>query len=132
MTEYEKMQKHIRLTKIITLAVFILLLCLFGVYKYQHTFTTQKWLSSPGDREKLVDNMLRRYELTGMTRDEVITLLGNDDFGDVPSRSFKMGRVDFYPENTLVYYTGVDFMDDVWLIISLEDGVVTDYTFDVT
>lgn len=129
--EYERMKKHIKYAKVITFAVIVLILCFFGVYKYQHTFSTEKWTSSY-DREKLVDNMLKRYELVGMTRGEVVSLLGEDDFGDSPSRSFKRGRTDLYPESTLVYYIGVDLMDDVWLIISLENGVVTGYTFDIT
>lgn len=47
-------------------------------------------------------------------------------------RCLSKGRTELYPEITLVYYIGVDLMDDVWLIISLENGVVTGYTFDVT
>ena len=39
--------------------------------------------------------------------------------------SFKGDRTYYPPEDTLVYYLGVDMMDGVWLVISLEDGVVT-------
>jgi len=31
-----------------------------------------------------------------------------------------------------VYYLGVDYMDDMWLIISISDGIVTEYLIDVT
>ena len=46
--------------------------------------------------------------------------------------SFKMSEAYFEPENTIVYYLGVDYMDDKWLIISLDKGIANSYCIDVT
>ena len=65
-----------------------------------------------------------------MTEAEVISLLGNEDNNE--QTSFKISRDTYPPEQTLVYYLGVTSMDNNWLVISLENGVVTDYCMDVT
>jgi len=31
-----------------------------------------------------------------------------------------------------VYHLGVEYMDNMWLIISISDGIVTEYLIDVT
>ena len=31
-----------------------------------------------------------------------------------------------------MYYLGVEYMDDMWLIISTDNGTVTEYRIDVT
>ena len=66
---------------------------------------------------------LWRYDLVGMTEEEVVALLGPEDGPE--QTSFKGDRTYYPPEDTLVYYLGVGMMDGVWLVISLEDGVVT-------
>ena len=52
-----------------------------------------------------------------------VALLGPEDGPE--QTSFKGDRTYYPPEDTLVYYLGVDMMDGVWLVISQEDGVVT-------
>ena len=63
-----------------------------------------------------------------MYESEVIDLLGEED-SDISS--FKISRIEFPPETTLVYYLGVGYMNDMWLIVSLQDGVVYEYCIDV-
>ena len=44
----------------------------------------------------------------------------------------RISREYFLPESTLVYWLGTEHMDDVWLIISIRDGVAAEYCVDVT
>ncbi len=117
--------------------VFSVLVCIllvisfiFFVYRSQHTFSQEKWLSNADERYKLVDSMLEKHPLIGMSEADVIALLGNED-GDGQS-SFKLSREYFPPETTLVYHLGVEYIDSMWLIISISDGIVTEYLIDVT
>lgn len=111
-------------------AMFVLLLAAACVFKYQHTYSKHKWDGDRENRYKIVSDMLKRNDLVGMTEAEVIALLGDEDSGE--QTSFKISRDYFPPESTLVYYLGVDYIDNNWLIISLQNGVVTDYCMDVT
>ena len=73
---------------------------------------------------------LDSYQLIGMSESDVIQLLGEEDSND--QTSFKISKQYFPPDSTLVYYLGVDFMDDNWLILSINGDVVTEYYLDVT
>ena len=125
---------RVKKTNLILFAVFICAaLCavtVFGVKRYQHTFSPQKWSAAPEMRYKTVDDLLKRCSLVGMSEAEVTQLLGPEDGPE--QTSFKLSRMDFPPESTLVYYLGVEFMDANWLILSLRDGVVTEYYLDVS
>lgn len=103
---------------------------IFFMYRSQHTFSQEKWLSNASERYMIVDDMLEKHPLIGISEDNVIALLGAED-GDGQS-SFKLSRDYFPPESTLVYYLGVEYMDDMWLIISTDNGTVTEYCIDVT
>ena len=129
MNEREKAERQ----RIIIVRVFsviaIVSLVFLGMVKYQHTFSENKWASNPDDRYKLVENLFEKHNLIGMHEADVITLLGEEDSD---KSSFKISRKEFPPDTTLVYYLGVDFMDNQWLIISLADGIVYEYCIDVT
>lgn len=103
-----------------------------GIYKYQHTFTVEKWSNKPENRRKIVNDLLKKHEIVGMTEKEIIFLLGEEEAYANTKTSFKMSRIYFEPKTTLVYYLGVDYMDDMWLIISLDNGIVSSYCIDVT
>lgn len=112
-------------------AIFAALLTAVCVFKYQHAYSRAKWDSHKEERYKIAGDMLDRNPLVGMTEAEVIQLLGNEDAGG--QTSFKISRRYFPPESTLVYYLGVDRIDNSWLVISLDgNGVVTDCCIDVT
>lgn len=104
----------------------------FGIYRYQHTFTAKKWLDAPNARTKIVADLFKKHELIGMTEEEIISLLGEEEHYANTKTSFKISNTYFDPENTIVYHLGVDYMDDVWLIISLTNGIVSSYCIDVT
>ena len=113
------------------LAGLVLLLAVwYGLDRWQHTYTPDKWFSAPSERLDILEDLLGKYDLAGMTEEEVVALLGQED--GPGQTSFKGDRTYYAPEETLVYYLGVDLMDDVWLVISVEDGVVTGYTTGTT
>lgn len=41
-----------------------------------------------------------------------------------------ISRQSFPPDSVLVYYLGVDCMDNNWLILSVDGGIVTEYWLD--
>ena len=100
------------------------------MYRFQHTYSPEKWHSDRENRYQFVDDMLEKTQLMGKSESEVLELLGAEDLeGDA---SFKRSKQPFSAETTLIYYLGVDFIDANWLIISLENGVVVDYCMDVS
>lgn len=100
------------------------------MYRFQHTYSPEKWHSDRENRYQFVDDMLEKTQLMGKSESEVLELLGTEDLeGDA---SFKRSKQPFPAETTLIYYLGVDFIDANWLIISLENGVVVDYCMDVS
>lgn len=125
-----KMRNSIILSILIVIAIAALVG--LGIYKYQHNFTAEKWLEAPNDRTKIVDDLIIKHKLIGMTEEEIISLLGEEDHYANTKTSFKISDKYFEPGNTIVYYLGVEYMDDMWLIISLNNGIVSSYCIDVT
>ncbi len=128
--EAKRAKRGIIIAFSVLVCILLAIAVIFFVYRSQHTFSQEKWLSNADERYKLVDSMLEKHPLIGMSEADVIALLGAED-GDGQS-SFKLSRDYFPPETTLVYYLGVDYMDDMWLIISTDNGTVTEYCIDVT
>lgn len=132
MMENEAKRAKRRIIIAFSILVFILLIiaAAFCVYRYQHTFSQEKWLADADGRYMIVADMLEKHPLTGMSEADVIALLGAED-GDGPA-SFKLSDKNYPPETTLVYHLGVEYIDSMWLIISISDGIVTEYLIDVT
>ena len=124
---------HAGLVVAITLAVIASpFLMLFGAPAVGHiderrnrlAFDSAAWktsLSSPDDpiRLRMVDDLLRRYQLRGMREDELIALLG------------KPPKTDYFREYQLVYWLGPErgfiSIDSEWLAIRIgPDQRVTD------
>ncbi len=132
----EEVQKQIhraKLQNIIILIVFIAVTVavVLGacVYKYQHTFSTEKWNTDKYNRTKIVGDLLEDYNIIGMRETDIIELLGEEDREQT---SFKISRKEYPSDTTLVYFLGIDYMDNAWLILSLEDGIVYEYCIDVS
>lgn len=115
---------------IIFLVIFISIIALLGTWKWSRTFTVGKWMNNPEDRYKIVSNMLSKHEILGMTEKEIIELLG-EEYDDAPE-NFKYPRGEFPDESTRTYYLGVDFMDNNWLIITIENGIAISYEIGLT
>lgn len=128
--EAKRAKRRIIIAFSVLIAVLLIIAAAFCVYRYQHTFSQEKWLADADGRFRLVDDMLEKHSLIGMSEADVIALLGAED-GDGPA-SFKLSDKNYPPETTLVYHLGVEYIDNMWLIISISDGVVTEYLIDVT
>lgn len=128
--EAKRAKRGIIIAFSVLVCILLVIAVIFFMYRSQHTFSQEKWLSNASERYMIVDDMLEKHPLIGISEDNVIALLGAED-GDGQS-SFKLSRDYFPPETTLVYYLGVDYMDDMWLIISTDNGTVTEYCIDVT
>ncbi len=122
---YEKEIRKARYSKYIVTGIFAVLflaVMIAGIaYEYHHTFSTSRWLANPGKRTAIVDDLLEKYELVGMTEADVTALLGepDNDYGY------------FTADNRYVYYMGegeklISF-DSEWLILDFTDGIVSDY-----
>ena len=116
----------------------IILLCILvgiGIFMlcfslYRHTFSRQRWTAEPEYRRYMLASLERRHPLVGMTEEEVTALLGNEDGGQ--SGFSPGGGAVCPPETGLVYYIGGKSGEDLWFILSFENGVCTGYTVETT
>ena len=101
--------------KILILAVIIvLMLSTYSIYKYTHTFTRERWDSFPALRTRYIDDFLTKYPIRGMTRDQIIELLGEPESGDLNTMVYTLGG------STFVKIEAIDIYLD-------ESGKVTGY-----
>ena len=110
------------------LVVVILLFILAGIILfmlafqlYRHTFSRQKWLDEPLYRHDMLVSLEKRHPLVGMTMEEAVALLGEED-SQKNSFSPRGGAV-YPPETSLVYYIGRKNGQELWFILSFDQGV---------
>jgi len=121
--EDEEAIRKIKLQTYIVFGIFTVLLAAmliwFCSFQYWHSFSQEKWLAYPEKRANMTADLLRDYKLAGMTEDEVVSLLGqnNNDYGY------------FVRDNRFVYFLGSErtIIDSEWLLIDFENGIVTEY-----
>lgn len=104
----------------IIVGIFLLTIVIFGVkYKYEHTFSTDRWIKYPRERVKMVDDMLGKYKLIGQTKEEIVELLG-----------IETNRAYFKEVNNFVYYLGDErgliSIDSEWLIITFDNDIAVE------
>ena len=84
-----------------------------------HRFSTERWKRLPEKRVEMVDNLLEKYELVGMTHEEVMALLGKD----TNTQYFKT-------ESNIVYYLGPERglirIDSEWLVLDFQEDRVSE------
>ena len=118
--ELRRAQKFNRIALLGLLVVFVIGVAL-GIARKGHTFSTEQWLAEPGERTKIVDDLLENDSLVGMTAEEVEQLLG------APSE-----ETPFTGQDQYCYYLGEErgliSVDSKWLVLSFADGVVTEAT----
>ena len=109
----------------------MIIICAGVVSIYQsHRFTPEKWRDHPEKRVRIVSDLMKKYELVGMSEDEVLKLLGPETYSR--QTSFKGDRTYYPPDETLVYYIGDDWLERVYMILSLQDNKVAKISFGVT
>ncbi len=123
-----KLLNYIVLAVIITVG--ITLVSCFGVYRYNRNFTQKKWLTNEEECYKIVDDMLTENEIIGMRESEIVKLLGAET--EHAPTTFKNHKGQYPDEHHLTYFLGVDYMDDEWLVITIENGIATGYFIGLT
>ncbi len=114
----------------LVIIILIILVSCFCVYKYNRTFTSEKWLKNEWERHKIVNDMLNKNEIVGMSEREIIRLLGKET-ENAPT-TFKNYRGHYPDENHLTYLLGASYVDGEWLTITIENGIATKYIIGVT
>jgi hypothetical protein len=123
--------KNVKLVKRISLitVITIFFLSLFLLYSHQenkYEFTVEKWNSYEwNDRQLLIKDFLKQYNLYEMTRSDIIQLLGDEpDF-------YKDYAIKFKNEHNLVYDFGLKkstVASNITLVISFKtNGEVAKY-----
>ncbi len=83
-----------------------------------HRFSSESWQKYPEKRVDMVDDLLSKYELMGMTQEEVISLLGQSTDTEY-----------FKTENNMVYYLGPErgsiSIDSEWLVLEVQKNQIT-------
>jgi hypothetical protein len=77
-------------------------------------FTEWRGIADQDKRQHLAEEMIRDGHLTGMTREQVVQVLGKPN-------SRRMSAAYGDPK----YIVGPSLIDDMWLCIHVEDGKVT-------
>ncbi|SDX30577.1 hypothetical protein [Tepidimicrobium xylanilyticum] len=104
----------------IVMSIFLVIIIFFGAkYKYQHTFSTNRWIKYPRERVKMVDDMLQKHKLVGQTKKDIVKLLGDATNTDY-----------FKEDNNVVYYLGDErgfiSIDSEWLVITFDNNIVVE------
>lgn len=105
----------------VILTLLLILIILLGVcvsvYRYRNQFTPEKWKRAPGRRAFIVGDFLEDHPPTGLTEQEVYGLLGDPDLTRTEEQ-FQLGYVLGNVRTVL---------DAEWLMMDIEDGIVTKY-----
>ena len=105
----------------VLITLFLILVLLLGtcvaVYRYRNQFTPEKWKRAPGRRAFIVSDFLEDYPLVGMTEEEIYAYLGDPDLMQ-SEEQYQLGYVLGNVRTVL---------DAEWLMLELEDGIVTSY-----
>lgn len=114
----QKAIQKLKRTNYVIFTIFSLLIVAILIWGctalYWRSFTPEKWQNHPDKREHMISDLLEDHPLKGMTAEDVRTLLGPEDYT---------------PDNQLRYYLGEAFpIDSQWLVLTLENNLVTDYT----
>lgn len=71
------------------------LLLLLFLSACQNKFSSDAWIDHPGKRNRMVEDLLVKSDLKGMTQDEIISLLGEPEqriTSPVPQFVYYLGR----------------------------------------
>ncbi len=100
------------------LIIGIVLLFIFCRNILIHSFSTERWKKNPENRVDMVDDLLEKYELMGMTKEEIVLLLGEATDTEY-----------FKTENNMVYYLGPERgwirIDSEWLVLEIQEHRVS-------
>lgn len=105
------LQSRSRTSAAAVLTCLVLLATCAGGLHERAVFSPARWISvKPADRHYMLDDLNRRHTLTGMTGEEVRTLLGKPDYTDT---------------DTLYSYVIDQPFDESTLDLTLQNGMVS-------
>ena len=102
-----------------------IILFMLAFHLYRHTFARKRWLDEPLYRHYMLNSLDRRHPLMGMTMEEAVALLGEED--SQRSSFLPRGGAVYPPETSLVYYIGRKYGEELWFILSFDKGVCVSY-----
>jgi sugar/nucleoside kinase (ribokinase family) len=114
-----KMTRNKKIVVFLCIAVGILA-CLLIKHEYDHTFQRSRWFDEPQQRVVMLDDMMKKHPIVGMSEEEIMQFLGDE----------KTGATYYFTEpDNLVYYLGNrgKAMHDVWLVIELEGDIAVSW-----
>ena len=76
--EAKRAKRGIIIAFSVLVCILLVIAVIFFMYRSQHTFSQEKWLSNASERYMIVD-MLEKHPLIGISEDNVIALLGAED-----------------------------------------------------
>ena len=77
--EAKRAKRGIIIAFSVLVCILLVIAVIFFMYRSQHTFSQGKWLSNASERYMIVDDMLEKHPLIGISEDNVIALLGAED-----------------------------------------------------
>ena len=105
---------------IIVLAIcFLAFMCIYSHYKERRVFTVERWNTNIWEREYMFDDFLTKYELIGMSKNEVIELLGNEGMVGEAGADFTyyFGKAWSGPVLLTLYFDDMDFVTRYGIIV---------------
>jgi len=107
--------KKIKAKNYVVFAVFIsgLIMCIIltFMYKQSRIFNSERWIEHPEKRIKMHSDLERNYQLEGMSKAEIIKLLGSPDgIQDCPD------TISYYSPDTIS-------IDGLLMTITFEDDI---------
>ncbi len=102
---------------VFTASAALIFLCVNGViscgYAYYSHFTVQKWHDDPPCRYLMIDDMEKKYQITGMSKQEITDL-----FGD-PTEIVTRGQYEIYE-----YFISHGYIDPVTYDVYFDNDIV--------
>ena len=119
---YLKYKRKFSFTKTIMYSVISILIYIFVVIgthmvaEYQFkSFSLEKWTTYPYQRYRMLDDMTSKYNFIGMSRENVMEILGNPDFTHIQDSD---GKIEYIIKSA--------FLDQQFVRFSIDDEVVKD------
>lgn len=89
---------------IIVAVVFLAIILLFVVkFKIDSTFSVKRWDTKIEKRFRMYDSLMKKYNLVGMTREEIIALLGTNGICPGTDITYSMGG-EVWPIQLEIYF----------------------------
>ena len=76
----------------------------------------------------MIDDLLENHEIIGKSKKNLIKTLGDDFLKEGEFYSDQINSKKYYYTDNVIYYTGRDFLESLYIIFHIENDIVTGYT----